>query len=269
MESKTVRRHISIKATAEGGEFKGILSTYGNVDEVYDTVVAGAFDEGIKRKGTKYPLLFQHDSGSPIGSFDVTSTDPALEVNGKFNLQVQKGKEAYELLKAGDINGLSIGYYPTKYHFDEEGVRHLTEVELMEGSFVTFPANTEAYAEAKSMAENIMSKRKDLMKLKFIKNLEDDEQADAIDELLELIDDEETEEDAKENADEPSEEDEKSDETDDEEESELAETVRLMEELVKRLKLLDMTNVEDEEKENIEEDEEKESDEDENGDEEV
>jgi hypothetical protein len=43
------------------------------------------------------------------------------------------------------MKGLSIGYKPVTYDFDENtGVRYLREVDLFEVSLVTFPANEEA-----------------------------------------------------------------------------------------------------------------------------
>lgn len=195
MEIKVSKRLTSIKAVGDAdGKFEGKLSTYGNVDEVNDIVEAGAFDTSVKQNGTKYPLLYQHDSFSPMGSFDVVGTKDALDIEGHFNQETQKGREAFALLKAGDITGLSIGFWPINYYYDDKGVRHLTEVELLEGSFVTFPANKLAVAEAKSMSD----KRKNAMKLAHIKAIKDDaERTKAIDEVLKFADEEDDEDDKK------------------------------------------------------------------------
>jgi phage head maturation protease len=67
-----------------------------------------------------------------------------LYVEGKLLIgqNVPKADEAYALLKAGALSGLSIGFV-TKQHLwdDKKGVRYLKEVELWETSLVTFPAN--------------------------------------------------------------------------------------------------------------------------------
>lgn len=56
-----------------------------------------------------------------------------------------RAQEAYDLLRSGAMKGLSIGYKPVTYDFDENtGVRYLREVDLFEVSLVTFPANEEA-----------------------------------------------------------------------------------------------------------------------------
>jgi hypothetical protein len=66
---------------------------------------------------------------------------------------VQKAREAYALIKAGVIKGLSIGFRPVKKQV-VEGVRHLKEIDLAEGSIVTFPALPTAQIEAvKALAQ--------------------------------------------------------------------------------------------------------------------
>lgn len=137
--------------SAEDGAFSGILSTYGNVDLVGDIMEPGCFDSSVKEKGTKRPLLWQHDMHEPIGSFDVADTKGCLSIAGRFNLDVARGRDAYHLLKAGDVNGLSIGFRLRDHSYDADGHRLIKDVDLMEGSFVTFPANPLAYAEAKHM----------------------------------------------------------------------------------------------------------------------
>jgi phage head maturation protease len=68
--------------------------------------------------------------------------------------KVAKATEARELLKAGAISGLSIGYMPVKWEYDKDPrdsdekakrtVRRLKEIDLWEVSLVTFPANDAA-----------------------------------------------------------------------------------------------------------------------------
>lgn len=152
------------------GSFSGVLSTYGNVDFVGDICMPGCFDNSVAEKGTKRPMLWQHDPGEPIGSFDIVDTKDNLSIAGRFNLDVMRGRDAHSLLKAGDINGLSIGFRLKDYAYDGDGHRLIKSVDLMEGSFVTFPANPMAYAEAKSMAGNI---RAEISALETVKGLDD------------------------------------------------------------------------------------------------
>ena len=147
---------VEVKAGQEDGTFSGLLSTYGNLDAVGDICEKGCFDRTIRERGIKRPLLWQHDQSQPIGSFIVSSADDALSIEGRFNMDVARGREAYALLKAQDIDGLSIGYIARDYDYDSQGVRHLKDVDLLEGSLVTIPANDLARAQAKRL--DIMSK---------------------------------------------------------------------------------------------------------------
>ena len=83
-----------------------------------------------------------------------------LFVKGQLAMGTQKGREAYELLKMGALDGMSIGFRadPEKqgYNENKRGVRTLKEVDLMEISLVTFPMNESALIETvKGNAKNI------------------------------------------------------------------------------------------------------------------
>ena len=177
---------IQVKATADTeGLFSGDLSVYGNIDDVGDIVEHGFFDSTLASK-THFPLLWQHDMTQPIGSFDVVSSDgPTLRIEGRFNLGTEKGREGYALLKAGDIDGLSIGYTVSDYKYDGDGIRHLYDGELMEGSLVTFPANRLARAQAKQRLCTMEQKSR-YAGLKFLSKLSEEDRLELLDELEEL-----------------------------------------------------------------------------------
>lgn len=130
---------FDIKSVSETGTFEGLLSVYGVVDLVNDIVVKGAFTKTIKDNNGIVPMLWQHDPKQPIGTLELRDTEEGLHVKGTFALEVKQAQEAYALVKARVIRGLSIGYDPIKKSI-KDGVRHLTEVKLWEGSVVTFPA---------------------------------------------------------------------------------------------------------------------------------
>lgn len=145
MADSTKQLLIELKSDGgNAGAFTGVLSTYDNVDSVGDICARGCYAKDLAINGTKRPLLWQHDPHQPIGSFEVVDSEKALTIAGKINLDVPQGKTAYSLLKAGDIDGLSIGYSAMEATWDAEGHRVLTEVKLWEGSVVTFPANEQA-----------------------------------------------------------------------------------------------------------------------------
>lgn len=133
----------------EKGEFTGYASIFGNVDLGNDIVEKGAFTKSLRRKGyRKVKMLYQHDTKQPIGVFDMIKEDEnGLYVKGRLAMQTQKGKEVFELMKMGAIDGLSVGYRVDQkgYDYDDKKKkRRLKEVDLMEISAVTFPMNPKA-----------------------------------------------------------------------------------------------------------------------------
>lgn len=177
----------SIKALSDAasgrGPFEGDLSTYGNIDLGGDVCEAGCFDRSVAGGTGKFPLLWQHRDDDPIGSFEVVSTEGTLRIKGEFNLDTEHGRAGYSLLRNGDIDGLSIGYNVRDYSYDRDGIRHLTDVELMEGSLVTFPMNPLARAEAVKSRRSRMSR---YAACQFLKALSDEERDAALAELDEL-----------------------------------------------------------------------------------
>ena len=116
------------------GEFSGYASIFGNVDLGNDIVERGAFTKSLRRKGyRKVKMLYQHDVKQPIGVFDIIKEDDnGLYVKGRLAMQTQKGKETYELMKMGAIDGLSVGYRVDQkgYHYDDKKrKRRLKEVD--------------------------------------------------------------------------------------------------------------------------------------------
>lgn len=141
-------------------EFEGYLSTFNNTDLVGDVVLPGAFQESLQEKMPK--LLWMHNWEEPIGVFiEAKEDDKGLFVKGKMPLDDDfvKGRVVPQL-RAGSIDSMSIGFYRKVTKYDEEtGIRYLVKVELIEGSLVTFPANTRAKIEAiKAMKKSFQNR---------------------------------------------------------------------------------------------------------------
>lgn len=148
-ETLDVRFDIKAMEDDEKGEFSGYGSIFGNKDLGNDVVVEGAFAKSIGRKGAKaVKMLYQHRADEPIGVFDEIIEDRrGLKVKGRLAMGTQRGREVYELMKMGAIDGLSIGYRVDAkgYDYDDKGKRrYLKSVDLMEISAVTFPMNPKA-----------------------------------------------------------------------------------------------------------------------------
>ena len=131
------------------GRFEGYGAVFNNTDLGNDVIKNGAFRKSLRnRKPKNIKLLYQHKTDMPIGVFDSMKEDEhGLYVKGRLALKTQMGREAYELLKMGALDGLSIGFKtnPKNYHIDKRSRRRvIDEVELMEVSLVTFPMNPKA-----------------------------------------------------------------------------------------------------------------------------
>jgi len=143
----------AIQDENEDGAFEGYASVFGNADLGNDVVVEGAFAKSIARRGAKgVKMLYQHDAKQPIGVYDEILEDArGLRVKGRLALGTQRGREVYELMKMGAIDGLSIGYRVDAkgYDYDDKKKRrYLKSVDLMEISAVTFPMNPKARVQA-------------------------------------------------------------------------------------------------------------------------
>jgi HK97 family phage prohead protease len=149
---------IEIKEDPENPDARtveGWASTFGNKDSYNDIILRGAFINSLKERMPR--MLWQHDSDQPCGVWDsATETDQGLYVKGRI-LPTSLGNDVYELLKAGAIDSMSIGYTTVDASYDyDSGVRTLKELELWEVSLVTFPANEQArITNVKAMAEDI------------------------------------------------------------------------------------------------------------------
>lgn len=150
---------LEIKALKEGGEFEGYGSTFGGEPDAHgDVIASGAYAESLaahKAKGTMPKLFWQHNADQPIGKWlDAKEDDHGLLMHGKLNMDVQRGREAYALLKAGDIDGLSIGYRVKEYSVDTEtGVWTLEKLNLIEVSIVSLGANENAVVQSVKAAK--------------------------------------------------------------------------------------------------------------------
>lgn len=132
---------LDLKAAPdEAGIFEGYASVFGVVDQGYDMVEPGAFAASLAT-GRKVKMLWQHDMADPIGVWDeVREDDRGLYVKGRLLQDVQKGREAMALLRAGAIDSMSIGYRTLKEDWADNGrVRLLQQIDLFEISLVTFP----------------------------------------------------------------------------------------------------------------------------------
>ncbi len=124
------------------GEFEGYASLFHVADGAGDIVAPGAFTQSLKRRPPpRVRMLYQHFAHEPIGVWDAIAEDSrGLHVRGRLALDVGRARDVAELIRAGALDGLSIGFRTLRARRDAAaGTRTLLEIELWEISVVTFP----------------------------------------------------------------------------------------------------------------------------------
>lgn len=153
------------------GAFEGYGAVFGNVDAAGDVIQRGAFAATLARHkaaGTMPKMLLNHGSMGglaggpmadlPIGKWTSMSEDShGLQVKGRLiNLDTERGKTVYGAMREGELDGLSIGYRARSSEPGKPGGprRILKEVDLLEVSPVTFPANSLARVSSVKRADH-------------------------------------------------------------------------------------------------------------------
>jgi HK97 family phage prohead protease len=152
----TVTSVFAPKTTIEpDGTVIGYASLFGQIDQARDMVMRGAFAETLRLRGPRrVPMLFQHDPSEPIGIWlELREDHRGLYARGRLIPEVARARELWSLIRAGAIDGLSIGFKTAKARIDPRTrVRSLVAVDLWEISIVTFPLLTGARVQAVKQA---------------------------------------------------------------------------------------------------------------------
>ncbi len=160
--------------TISAGLLSGYASVFGGKPDSHGDIIApGAYAASLKahrEAGTAPLMLWQHDPHQPLGRWlDLKEDETGLQVTGQLVLDTVKGREAHALLKAGALNGLSIGYRVIDFERLPGGGRLLKEIELIEISLVSIPAASAARitsvksASAETPATKVAFKRSSIM----------------------------------------------------------------------------------------------------------
>ena len=162
---------MKIKSTNEKGQIEGYASVFNKLDLNGDIIEQNAFTKSIEEfsHGKKPKLLWQHDVNEPIGIIDdLWADDHGLFIRAHLLMDLPKAKEIYLLLKNKALDGFSIGYR-IRNHFIKNNQKHLTDIELLEVSIVTFPACESATIDAVKFDQNnrkiLEEKEKNKMRL--------------------------------------------------------------------------------------------------------
>lgn len=167
IERKSYRFELKATEPAQG-IVEAIVSVFNNVDSYGDRVRFGFFDESLRGKMPKG--VWAHNWNIPVAKTlearELMPGDPMLPdtlkdlgglyIKGKFNLNTQRGAEAYSDIKEGIIDEFSIGYTVSEEAYAPDGARELIKGNLYEWSPVLFGANSAtALISAKGLNEDV------------------------------------------------------------------------------------------------------------------
>lgn len=144
---ETKARPGAFKAVSEDGSFAGYAALFGRVDLGRDLILPGAFARSLAERGPGgVRMLFQHDPAEPIGVWEELREDATgLFVRGRLTPEVARAREVLALMRAGALDGLSIGFRTVEGRTDPRSrVRRLSRIDLWEISVVTFPMQPDA-----------------------------------------------------------------------------------------------------------------------------
>jgi HK97 family phage prohead protease len=162
------------------GLVEAIVNSTGIVDLQKDNMNPGCWDELCKSMSlgeTKYPtVLWGHEWLLPVGKVlhaeELYPGDARLKaakakkdsggvrIIGQYNLETQRGREAFSDVKNGLISEWSVGFMPTDdgHHYDKSGIHQITKVGIWpEVSNVLVGASPGTYTAIAKSAEEVLA----------------------------------------------------------------------------------------------------------------
>ena len=115
----------------------GYASRFNEADLSGDIVKRGAFSASLLSRAAPFPMLFGHQTDTPIGVWDRVAEDEiGLFVAGRI---LDVAEPTRRLVESRAVSGLSIGYCTRRAAARPSGGRILTDIDLWEVSVVAFP----------------------------------------------------------------------------------------------------------------------------------
>lgn len=128
MARKRTDCRVQIKAAGEDdglapGQFRALVSAFGNRDSYGDVVQPGAFTDTLaewRDRGDPIPVIWSHDWGDPFSHVgqvdDASETDDGLEVLATLDIDspvktaAERAQQVYRLLKSRRVTQFSFAY---------------------------------------------------------------------------------------------------------------------------------------------------------------
>jgi len=135
----------SAKLTNTGLKIEGYANTV-TKDRTGDIILAEAWVKGIENYRKNPVLLFQHKHEMPIGRVDKIKVDKqGIFVEATISKAAETQHSIQSLIKDGALKSFSVGFKPGHTKYDNQlDCSKITELELMEISVVSVPANQDS-----------------------------------------------------------------------------------------------------------------------------
>lgn len=138
---------FEVKAADDAGNFEGYAAVFDNVDLGDDVILKGAFTSVKTARNGRLKLALYHDLTRLVGTSEFTQDEHGLYLKGRVNLAVSYARDAYELMKDGSLDSMSVGFNTLEADYQllaGRNVRVIKSAELWEASFVPFGMNPAA-----------------------------------------------------------------------------------------------------------------------------
>ena len=151
LEYKDCELELKVAPGDGPGILEGYAAVFGNVDRANEVIEPGAFAKSIEEFKSSGFLCNGHNWKEELGTIvDAKEDERGLYVVAEFfstpDAQQVRSRLA-EKQSRGRKQGMSIGYH-VKSAEKRNGVRYLSEIDVMEASVVTVPANPKAQVSA-------------------------------------------------------------------------------------------------------------------------
>ena len=170
-----------LQALEEDGEWKisGYATVFGNRNSYGFQIKKGAYSK-VLAEGVNPKMFFNHDSWNlPIGKWtDLKEDEIGLKVEGVLTKGVSKAEDIYHAVKAGTVDGLSVGIgwkAADEVELDDGTVEVTMISRLSEISVVTYPSDGKARVTQVLSADEVDEKIESLQSVRDLENFFHDE----------------------------------------------------------------------------------------------
>ena len=156
LETRTVElEYLELRDDDDGHHLVGIVAPWHSTfdaGEYLETFARTVFDKSIQERGTRIPLLEQHDRNKhPVGmSLSWENTNDGLVADFRL-ANTPRADESRQLVLDNMVTGLSVAFQPIRNRTEtRDGRRHVTRMEARLDHVGLVTAS--AYSEAKVLA---------------------------------------------------------------------------------------------------------------------